>query len=281
MRRILIIAALASTLPIAALAQTTFPSQRTITKTDRFDFGSGGTVAIAGAPIGSIEIIGSTANEVEITAEILLQAGSEADLNTLAASTGFLADESALRAGIITVGNHNKFGLKKLPKNFPNGLLTVPFTINYILRVPRYCDLEIDGGKGDLTIKGVEGSIRANLLESNARVEIIGGAALISLGTGNADISFGAQGWRGRSASIQVAQGDLTVRLPTILSAEVDAVVLRTGSIENKYPDLKPRDRKTAFTEKLILAKTGVGGAAMKFSVGDGKLRIEPLRAQL
>jgi hypothetical protein len=281
MKRILIIAALAFTLPITALAQTTFPSQRTITKTDKFDFGSGGTVSIAGAPIGSIEVIGSTANEVEITAEILLQAGSEADLKTLAASTGFLTDESALRAGIITVGNHNKFGLKKLPKNFPKGLLTVPFTINYKIRVPRYSDLEIDGGKGDLTIKGVEGSIRANFLESNARVEIIGGAALISLGTGNADISFGAKGWRGRSASIQVAQGDLTVRLPTTLSAEVDAVVLRTGSIENEYPDLKPRDRKTAFTDKLILAKTGVGGAAMKFSVGDGKLKIEPLRVQL
>ncbi len=271
-------AVLAVALPITSLAQT---NQRTITKTDRFDFRSGGTIAITGAPNGSIEVTGSTANEIEITAEIKLEAGSEADLDVLAQSTGFVTDESAIRTSIITVGNHNKFGSKKLPKNFPKSLLSLPYTINYVVRVPRFSDIEIDGGKGDLTIKGVEGSIRANFLESTAEVEIIGGTAFVALGKGKADISFSARGWRGRAASIQIAQGDLTVRLPTTLSAEVDAVVLRTGSIDNEFPDMKPRDRKVAFTEKSILAKAGVGGGPMKFSVGDGRLRLEPLRIPL
>ncbi len=281
MRRLLFIAALALAIPTLSLAQTAFPSQRTITKTDRFDFASGGTIAITGAPIGSIEVIGSASNEIEITAEIKLQASSEEGLNTLATATGFVADDSAIRVGIMTVGNHNKFGLKRLPKNFAKALLLAPFTINYLIRVPKYSDLEIDGGKGDLTIKGVEGSIRANFLESNATVEIVGGMAAVALGKGTADISFGAKGWRGRSANIQIAQGDLTVRLPTTLSADIDASVLRSGGIENEFPDLKPRDRKTAFTEKSMIAKAGVGGGAMKFSVGDGKLRIKSLRARL
>lgn len=265
---------------IGAAAQT--PSvKRTITKTDRFDFRAGGTVAIAGAPSGSIQIIGSQVNEIEITAQIELQAANEADLNTLASVTGFTTDESNARTGIITLGNHNKFGLKKLPKNFPKGLLNVPFSVNYVVRVPKFSDLEIDGGRGDLVITGVEGSIRANFLESDAKIEVISGTAMIIIAQGSVDVSFGIKGWRGRSANIQVASGDLTVRLPSSLSAEIDAVVLRSGAIENEFPDLKPRNRKVAFTDKSIIAKAGVGGAPLKFAVGDGRLKLEMLRSPL
>ncbi len=281
MNKTLTLIALIFTFSIGASPQTSYPSERTITKTDKFDFRPGGTVVITGSPHGSINVLGSTVNEIEITAEIKLLAANEADLNTIASMTGFATDESAARTGIMSIGNHNKFGLKKLPKNFPKGLLKLLFTINYTIRVPRYSDLEIDGGIGDLTIQGVEGSIRANCIECNARVEVIGGTASLTVGKGNADVSFGVKGWRGRSANIQVATGDLTVRLPTSLSAEIDAIVLRSGSIENEFPDLKPRDRKVAFTDRSILAQAGVGGVSLKFAVGDGKLRIEPLRSPL
>jgi hypothetical protein len=281
MKHAFLVAAFLTIIPVASFGQTSPSVKRTIVKTDQFNFSSGGTVAITGAPNGSIQIVGSNANEIEINAEIHLEAGSEKDLDTLAASTGFITDESTIRTSIITVGNNNKFGQKKMPKGMAKELLSAPFTVNYVIRVPRYSDLEVDGGTGDLTIKGVEGSIRANFLESNVNVEIIGGTAAIAVGKGNADISFGVRGWRGRAASIQVAEGDLTVRLPSTLSAEIDANVVRSGAIENGFPDLKPRDRKTAFTEKLIVAKAGVGGGSMKFSVGTGKLRIETLRSPL
>ena len=48
-------------------------------------------------------------------------------------------------------------------------------------------------------------------------------------------------GW---NANIQLAKGDLTVRLPSNMSAEIDAIILQSGAIENMLPDLKPRDRK-------------------------------------
>lgn len=281
MRKISIVAAITIAIPITLLAQISYPSQRTITKTDRFDFRPGGTVMITGAPNGSIEVMGTTANEIEITARIELRAANESDRDVLAGLIGFSTDESPIRTVIMTVGSHNKFGLKKLPKKFAQSLMTAPFSVHYVIKVPRYVDIEIDGGKGDLTIRGVEGSIRANFLDSNARVEIVSGTAVLAVGKGSADISFGPRGWRGRSADIQVGEGDMTVRLPTTLSADIEASVLRSGGIENEFPDLKPRDRKVAFTGRSMIAKAGVGGGTMKFSVGDGKLRIEPLRAPL
>ncbi len=262
---------------LSAFAQTPTLQKRTIIKTDKFDFGSGGTVAITGAPKGSIRVAGTAKNEVEITAEIEIQAVSDSDLAKLAEVTGFVTDESAVRTGIISIGSHNNFGQKKLAKNFPKNLLGLPFSINYVINVPHYCDLEIDGGKGDLSITGVEGSMRINYLETNARIEIAGGSTNVTVGSGNVDVAFGVHGWRGRSANIQVATGNLNIKLPSNLSAEIDAAILRTGKIENALPDLKPRDRKVPFTERSIIAKAGVGGVPLKFTIGDGTLKMERL----
>ncbi len=261
----------------AMFAQTPPLLARTIVKTDKFDFRAGGTLTITGAPNGSIRVIGTGKNEIEITAEIKIQAQNESDLNRLAEGTGFVTDDSAIRASIITVGGHNKFGLKKLPKGFPKNLADMPFRVDYVISVPHYCDLEIDGGKGDLSINGVEGSMRINFLETNAKIDVIAGELTMTAGSGTVDLALGVLGWRGRAANIQVATGNLKVRLPSNMSAEIDATILHTGSIENALPDLKPRDRKVPFTDKSIIAKAGPGGPRLKFTVGDGKIKIEPL----
>lgn len=258
-------------------AQAPQTVKRITTKTDRFDFGSGGTIAITGAPNGSIRIVGTAKNEIEITATIEIEAVSDSDVAKLAEVTGFVTDESAVRSSIITIGTHNKFGAKKLPKNFPKNLLGLPFRVDYVINVPHYADLEIDGGKGDLSITGVEGSMQVNFIESNAKIEVVGGNTTVTVGSGTVDVAFGVHGWRARSANIQVATGNMTVRLPTNMSAEIDAVILKTGAIENNLPDLKPRDRKVPFTAKSIIAKAGVGGAPLKFAVGDGNMKFERL----
>lgn len=259
------------------LAQVSQPQKRSITKTDKFDFGAGGTVAIVGAPNGSIRVTGGSKNEIEITAVIGLEAATEGDLATLAQVTGFITDESVSRTGIITIGTHDKAAMKKLGKKFPKNLIGLPFAVDYVITVPRYCDLEIDGGKGDLSISGVEGSILVNVLETNGKIDVIGGSLSATVGSGKLDVALGVGGWRGRTANIQVATGDLTVRLPANASAEIDAVILRTGGIENSLTNLKPRDRKAVFTEKSILAKAGAGGPSLKFTVGDGTLRLARL----
>ena len=255
--------------------------QRVVTNTDRFDFASGGTVTINGAPMGSITIIGSPKNEIEITARIEVQAANEADLAKVAQLTGYATDESAIHTRIDTIGPHNKFGMKKMPKDMPKTVIGLPFRIDYTISLPKFTDLEIDGGKGDLSIKGIEGSMRVNYIESKAYIEVFTGTQLITIAGGSVDVAFGPRGWRGRSASIGLGSGVLNVRLPYNLSAEVDASILKTGSIENKIPDLKPRDRKVPFTDQSIVGKAGVGGGALKFTVGDGQMKLEKIAAPL
>ena len=254
--------------------QTTQLIKRTTSKVDKLDFGPGGTVAIAGAPNGTIRVVGGSGNEVSISAEIEMQAATEADLARLALVTTYILEESTGRIGIVTSGTHNKLGDKKLWKKFPKNLMGLPFRIDYTVTVPRYCDLQIDGGKGDVTVSGVEGAIRVNAIESNTRLDLIGGSVTGVIGTGNVDITMPDRSWRGSTIDVQLTKGVLAVRLPSNLSADLDATILRTGTIENAFKTFKPRVRTATFTDHSIVAKAGSGGVAMRFTVGDGTLKL-------
>src|SRR5215204_5526703 len=74
--------------------------KRTTYKTDKLDFGVGGTLIVAGAPVGSIRVEGWTNREIEISAEIEVEAGTEADLEQLSEITTFALEESLGRTEI-------------------------------------------------------------------------------------------------------------------------------------------------------------------------------------
>jgi hypothetical protein len=265
---------------VSAFGQIQATIKRTIYKTDKFDFGVGGTLAVVGAPNGSVRIEGWDKKEIELSAEIELNAATEADLDELAKVTGFVLEESMGRTGIMSVGPHDKAYLKRVAKKFPKTLIGLPYRIDYVIKVPRYSDLQIDGGKGDLYIAGVEGTMKINYLDSNATLNLVGGAILATFGGGTVDVSVPARSWRGRFADIQLASGTMNVSLPPSINAELDASILRTGKIDNAYADLLPRSRKVPFTEKLISAKSGIGGIPLSFTVGDGTLNIFQMKKE-
>ena len=99
--KVLLLALFCGVLAVTAFSQPGSPLKRTTTKTDKFDFGAGGTVSIAGAPNGSIHVVGGNRNEIEITAEVELQASTEADLAKLSEVTGFITNESTGKTSII------------------------------------------------------------------------------------------------------------------------------------------------------------------------------------
>ena len=263
---------------LIALSATCFAQnanllKRTVYKNDKLDFGVGGTVSIIGAPEGSIVIEGWQKNEVEISAEIQLQAASEADLTRLAEINNFVLEESMGHLRITSVGTHDKNYLKRVAKKFPKNLLAMPLKIDYVIKVPNYSDINIDGGRGDLNLLNVEGEIHINYLESNAKLNLTGGSIVATVGGGNVQVVIPNRSWRGRSADIQLAAGTMNVQMPINLNADIDAKVLRSGQIENALTVLKPRDR-TKFSDKSIIAKAGTGGAQLSFTVGDGTLKI-------
>jgi hypothetical protein len=252
--------------------------KRVITKTDKLDFGAGGTVEITGAPNGSIRVEATTKNEIEFTAEITVEGTSEEDLATLEGISGYVLDESLGRLAINSVGAYDTKYLKQVSKKFPKRLMGTPLRIDYSIKIPRYCDLQIDGGKGDITVKGIEGLIKISSLESNTNLDLVGGGLVATFGKGSVNITLPERSWHGGAViDVGLATGDMAVFFPANFNADLDASVLKTGKIENSLLDLKPRIRTAKFTDTSVSAKAGIGGTAMKFTVGDGTLKLKTI----
>lgn len=260
------------TLPL--FAQTKTFIKRTTYKTEKMDFGAGGTLTVVGAPAGSVSIEGWQKNEIEVSADIEMQAETEADLAELAKVDGFVLDDDAGHVRVLTVGTHDPDYMKRTAKKFPKKLLGLPFKIDYRIKVPVYCDLEINGGRGDLNLSNVEGAMQIKFLESNAKMNLTGGSVFATFGGGNVEMTIPTRSWRGRNLDIQLAAGDLNIYFQPNFSADINASILKTGKIESSIAALKPRDR-TKFTEKTMTARSGAGGTVLTFTVGDGTLRMQ------
>jgi len=236
-------------------------------------FGYGGTLTIVGAPKGSITVEGWQRNEVDLTADIELQAETEADLDRLAAVNGFAFDEDPIHLNVLTTGTHDRAYMKKVAKNFPKNLLNLPWKIDYKLRVPASTDIEINGGHGPLNVSGVEGAISINATEGDALLSVTGGSVSVTVAAGNVKLLIPVRSWRGSGAEVRIAAGVLNVEMPPGFNGDIDADILRTGKIENTL-ELESRE-KPGITERVVRARSGAGGATFRFTVGDGLISLK------
>ncbi|HEY8562180.1 MAG TPA: hypothetical protein VIL74_17530 [Pyrinomonadaceae bacterium] len=274
----LFLAAAFFALSLACHAQTAQLIKKTTYRTETIEFGAGGTLSVTGAPAGSISIEGWNKPEVEISAEVEIQAPTEADLALLATLNTFVIDQGFNHTRIVSVGTFDRDFMKRTAKKFPKALVDMPFKIDYKIKVPRFCDLNITGGSGDFSLVGVDGEIFVKYLNSNAKMNLIGGSLQATFGGGTVDVTIPTRSWRGRFADVQLASGTMNVQLPLSFNAEVEAAVLRTGQIENSFAELKPKTKNAQFTERSISAKAGNGGVPLRFTVGDGALKISEVK---
>lgn len=249
--------------------------KRTTTRRELKRLGYGGSVTIVGAPEGSVTVEAWDRSEVEITAEAEQSADTEENLTRLAALNTFNVDDDVNHVRVLTLGLHDSKYAKRAARGLPKNLLSMPWRIDYRVKVPAACDVEISAGRGALVVSGVEGALRVNAGGGPGSLfALTGGDVEATLASGPVTVRPAARNWRGRGLSLRVASGELTVELPAGFSGDLNAEVLRAGRIENVYPGLAPRER-TNPTERSLQGRAGQGGATLSFTIGDGTLRIK------
>ena len=245
---------------------------RTTARHDLRRLAYGGTLTIIGPPDSSITIEGWQRSEVDVSAEIQLRADTEKDLDLLAAVNTFVVDEDANHLRVMSTGTHDKVFMRSVAKKFPKTLLGLPWRIDFRIRVPFAIDLDINAGRGPISISGVEGNVQLSASESVTNLKLTGGTLSATIATGALKLEIPARSWRGVGATVQIAAGDITVEIPAGFSGDFDAQVLRAGKIDSSYEDLASASR--GVDPRTLSARAGAGGAAFKFTVGDGVIVI-------
>ncbi len=248
--------------------------KRTMTRRETKRLGHGGTLTINGAPEGSITIEAWPKSEVEIVAEIEVSANTEEELAQLAAVNSFILESNFNHLRVNTVGTHDRKYMKNAARDFPKKLLSLPWKIDYRLRVPAVVDLVITTGSGPLTLTGVDGSVRLTTGGGASVLTLVGGDFEGTIASGPVNLRVPTRSWRGRGLTLRLISGDLTVELPAGFNGDVNADVLRTGRVENSHPGLAPREDDPPPTERSLHVRGGGGGAILSFTVVDGALRL-------
>jgi len=245
---------------------------RTTTRHDLRRLAYGGTLTIIGPPDSSITIEGWQRSEVDVSAEIQLRADTEKDLDLLAAVNTFVVDEDANHLRVMSTGTHDKVFMRSVAKKFPKALLGLPWRIDFRIRVPFAIDLDINAGRGPISISGVEGNVQLSASESVTNLKLTGGTLSATIATGALKLEIPARSWRGVGATVQIAAGNITVEIPAGFSGDFNAEVLRAGKIDSSYEELASASR--GVDPRTLSARAGAGGAAFKFTVGDGVIAI-------
>jgi hypothetical protein len=247
---------------------------RSTTRNEVRRLGYGGAITILGAPSGSITIEGWNKSEVDVTADIELRANSEEDLTRLALVNSFVVNKDGNNVRIMSTGTHDKLFMKKVAKDFPKNLLGLPWKIDYRIRVPMMCDLEIDAGRGPIKLSNVDGAVIVKAVESEAQLTLSGGILMVTVAAGKVNLDVPVRSWRGQGVEIRLARGDMTVQFPPGFSGDINADVLRSGKIEYGYAGLAARE-DTQATERSIKGRSGAGGTVLTFTVGDGTINFK------
>ena len=264
--------------PVATTAVAPPLLKRTTTRRETRRLGYGGTLTFYGAPDGSITVEAWARNEVEVTADLELQAATEDDLARLAAINNFTLDADGSHLTLLTSGTHDRKLLKRVAKDFPKRLLGLPWKIDYRVRVPAMIDLDLYAGRGALNVAGVEGAIYINAGVGAAMFTLGGGDLSATCAGGTVRLRVPTRNWRGRGVNLRLVSGDLSLELPPDFNADIDATVLRAGRVINDYAGLRPRDDEPS-DARALHARAGGGGTTLKFEVGDGTIRISQASA--
>ena len=250
--------------------------KRTMTRRENMRLGYGGTVTIVGAPNGSITVEGWSKSEVEVIADLELNAPNEDDLNRLAVVNNVAIDSDSNHIRILTTGTHDKAFMRRAAKNFPKNLIGLPWRVDYQVRVPAVTDMDINAGQGDIKLSGVEGAIRLTATQGETTLVLTGGALSATVTAGDVLLKIPSRSWRGDGVDVRLAAGTLTVELPPGFSGDIDADILRSGNIEDSYGALGSRERP-GITSTIMRARAGAGGPFFKFTVGVGTVSIRKL----
>ncbi|HEX6655354.1 MAG TPA: DUF4097 family beta strand repeat-containing protein [Candidatus Limnocylindria bacterium] len=170
---------------------------------------------------GDVVVRGTDGNEVRITANFEIRAGSDEEATEIFDEVQLKVDK---RDGMLVVQDHDDHpSLGKLVGRIFSGVGQVELDVQ--VDMPQGAELRLDGVSGDLSVAGLDGDQRYNSVSGDVSLSRAGGNVRLNTVSGDATLrSTSPIGLRAETVS-----GDLSLIGPTITDLRVNTV---SGDVE-------------------------------------------------
>ncbi len=129
-------------------------------------------------------------------------------------------------------------------------------------------DVSAKTASGDMTVKQVQGTVNVSTASGNVHVSDVAGLVSARTASGNVDVSLTRVEGNGQ-LSFSSASGDVTVRVPALINAEVE-LSTASGSANSDFP-LNVDEREHG---KRLYGRIGSGAVPLKISTASGDVRL-------
>jgi hypothetical protein len=142
--------------------------------------------------------------------------------------------------------------------------------VDFTVRVPEGVELIATVVTGDVEVRGLRSNVSAHSVSGDVLVSTSG---VVEAGTvsGEMDLAMGSLEWT--RLSFNTVSGDITLRLPEGLGAEIDFESL-SGELDTDFDLRVARRRDGRFVGSHVEGTIGTGGRRLAFNTVSGDVRL-------
>lgn len=203
-------------------------------------------------PNGGIRVIGEDRNDIEVSARIQARAESESDARSIGEGVRVHIDGGTASADGPDTGRRESWH------------------VNYVVRVPRGIDLDLEANNGPVSIEAVRGRIEARTQNGPLSLKDLSGDVEARTVNGPLTVDLAGDRWDGQGLDAETRNGPVTLRIPDGYSAR-----LETGTNHGPFDtDVPLTITRLGRNNRRIDTVLGNGGPAVRAITTNGPVTI-------
>jgi hypothetical protein len=224
--------------------------------TRSYPLSAGGEIQVVGGQ-GSVEVDGGSGGTVEVRAERMAKAATEATAKDVVTRIAIRED---ITPDKIVLTSEGLSGI----------VIGVEQLINYRIRVPEHAKVRVRTGGGAITVRGVKGRVSASSGNGPITGSRLGGG--VEARTSNQNVSIDLESFGDQPVEVRTTNGAAALTLPAGVNATLTATTVN-GRIDLTSLTVQPIGEQTP---RRVRGQLGKGGAPIEVHAVNGSVTISP-----
>jgi hypothetical protein len=204
---------------------------------------------------GDIEIEGVDGSTVEVRAERVARAATDAAARDLLPRIGIKEDVTPDRIAVET-------------ERLAGVMIGASFQVNYHVRVPRWALVRARATNGAVAVEGITGRVFANTTNGGVTARGLGGGVDARATNGSVTIELGAVG--DDPIDVRTTNGNVQVTLPQNAKANISASCMN-GTIDVSSIEMQPMGEQS---KRRVRGRINGGGTPVDVATVNGRVMI-------